>query len=311
MKSLDYYEIRIFDICRGLNDLKANKVTIYNLHKTDAYTYQFLASPYCRNRIKKVFVNPKIIKKVGLFHVFENFFKFKTTLIALVFSIALFFLYSNRIWKIEIFGNAKQLYPMIQETLKKNHIQVGMSKMNDDALLVIEEKMLYELKDKVEWLELRKHGSTITAKFLIKRTLNPPILLNNSLYATKDGVICAFDIKNGEKMVKINDYVKKGDLLVRDVVTTDQNQDVYVGTYGAVYAYTWYIVDLTYTMKEAEIYDEVSIFTKLLIQARSDISKNFDKNESIHKENVLKFIKEGRMIHMRVHFTCIENITKE
>ena len=43
-------------------------------------------------------------------------------------------------------------------------------------------------------------------------------------------------------MVKVNDYVKKGDLLVKDVVTTDQNEDVYVGTYGSVYAYTWYTV---------------------------------------------------------------------
>ena len=47
------------------------------------------------------------------------------------------------------------------------------------------------------------------------------------------------------------------------------------------------------------------------MQARIDISKNFDKKESIQKENVLIFKKEGKMISMRVHFTCIEDITKE
>lgn len=311
MKSLDLYEVVVFNICNTINQLKANQVSIYKLTKIDSYTYQFLASPYCRNRIKKVFINPKIIKSVGLFHIFENFFKFKTTLISLIFSIVLFFLYSNRIWKINISGNARQLYPLIEENLKKNQIKIGMSKISNESLLIIEEKILYDLKDKIEWLELRNNGSAITAKFLIKRESNPPVLLNNSLYATKDGVIYAFDIKNGEKVVKINDYVKKGDLLVRDVVTTDKNEDVYVGTYGAVYAYTWYIVDLNYSLKENEPYDEVEIFSKLLMQARIDISKNFDKKESIQKENVLIFKKEGKMISMRVHFTCIEDITKE
>ena len=186
-----------------------------------------------------------------------------------------------------------------------------MGKINSESLLLVEEKILYDLKDQIEWLEMRVNGSTLTVKFLKKRVSNPPILLNQSLYATKDGVIHSFDIKNGEKMVKVNDYVKKGDLLVKDVVTTDQNEDVYVGTYGSVYAYTWYTVDATYTLKDNEAYDEVDVFSTLLIESRAEVGKEITENESIEKENVIQFKKEGKIITMKVHFTCIEDITKE
>ena len=311
LKSLDQYEVNVFDISSCINQLKEEKVVIYRLTKKDTYTYTFCASPYARNRIKKVFGNPKLIKKVGLFHLFENLITYKTTAIALIFSIVLFFLYSNRIWKINISGDTKQLYPLIQETLSKNKIKKGMSKIKENNLLLLEEKMMFDLKEEIEWLEIRSNGSTLTVKFLKKRTSNPPILLNNSLYATKDGVIHSFDIKNGEKMVKINDFVKKGDLLVKDVVTTDQNEDIYVGTYGSVYAYTWYTVDATYTLKDNETYDEVEVFTKLLIESRAIVGKEIVEKESIYKENVIQFKKEGKIITMKVHFTCIEDITKE
>ena len=95
------------------------------------------------------------------------------------------------------------------------------------------------------------------------------------------------------------------------MVTTDQNEDVYVGTYGSVYAYTWYTVDATYTLKDNEAYDEVDVFSTLLIESRAEVGKEITENESIEKENVIQFKKEGKIITMKVHFTCIEDITKE
>lgn len=311
LKSFDKYEVRVYEITPYLNQLKKEGVTLYSLSKKEEYVYNFCASPYCRNRIKKVFGEPKIIKKTGIFSVFENFIRYKTTLLSLIFAIVLFFLFSSRIWKINISGDYKNLYPIIEQTLKKNNIKTGINKLSQEELLLIEDKIMFDLNDKIEWLEIRINGSTLNVKFLKKRVSNPPILLNNSLYATKDGVIYAFDIKNGEKVVKINDYVKKGDLLVKDVVTTDYNEDIYVGTYGSVYAYTWYNVDLTYTLKTNEEYNEVDVFSTLLMQARSKVLQEIQENESINKENVIQFKKTGKIIEMRVHFTCIEDITKE
>ena len=126
---------------------------------------------------------------------------------------------SNKIWKIEISGDSTSLYPLIEETLKQNKITKGISKIDSKNLLMLEEKMLYQLKDEIEWIELRNSGSVLKVKFLKRRTSMEPEQLKGNLYATKNGVILSFDIKSGEKVVKINDYVKKGDLLVKDIVT--------------------------------------------------------------------------------------------
>lgn len=309
-KSLIKYQVKIFDIATALDKLKEEKIKIYNLTKIDEFSYTFLVSPFCKNRLKKVFLDPKVVNEVGLIHIFENFFRYKTTLIALILAIILFFLMSNKIWKIEISGDSTSLYPLIEETLKQNKITKGISKIDSKNLLMLEEKMLYQLKDEIEWIELRNSGSVLKVKFLKRRTSMELEQLKGNLYATKNGVILSFDIKSGEKVVKINDYVKKGDLLVKDIVTTDQNEDIYVGTLGSVYAYTWYIVD-SYINIDADNYDETQVFLNLLFRAKEEVSKNLTENEYIYKESVLLFEKNGKIVTMKVHFTCVEDITKE
>ena len=99
-------------------------------------------------------------------------------------------------------------------------------------------------------------------------------------------------------------------MLVKDIVTTDQNEDIYVGTLGSVYAYTWYIVD-SYINIDADNYDETQVFLNLLFRAKEEVSKNLTENEYIYKESVLLFEKNGKIVTMKVHFTCVEDITKE
>ena len=103
-------------------------------------------------------------------------------------------------------------------------------------------------------------------------------------------------------------FNKKDDLLVKDVVTTDYNQDVYVGTFGSVYAYTWYYV--TINEKVNNITNE-TIFANTMMNIKNEICKNFSDNEYIYEENVLKFKIENNILNMKVHFTCVEDIAKE
>lgn len=309
--SLIQYEVAIFDLQKALKRLQESKVVIYHLRKIAEFQYTFYASPYTKHRILQIFPSAKIKKEVGLYHTLISLIHHKTTLIALVASIVLFFLFAGKIWKVEVSGDSSQLYPVVYEKLKQNKIQKGMNKIENGKLLLLEEKLLYELNDKIEWLEIRNQGSTLTVKFLKRRMSQEPEKLKGNLYATKDGIIHSFHIKNGEKVVKVNDYVRKGDLLVKDIVTTDQNEDIYIGTLGCVYAYTWYNVDTYITLSDDTAYDETQIFVNLLFKAKELVSKNLSENESIEKESVLLFKKNGKIVSMKVHFTCIEDITKE
>jgi hypothetical protein len=111
-----------------------------------------------------------------------------------------------------------------------------------------------------------------------------------------------------EIYVDYNSTVKKGDLLVKDIVTTDYNNEVYVGTFGSVYAYTWYYVTINEKISD---YNNESVFANCLLAIKEEISKNFTDNEYIYEENVLKFNIDKNILNMKVHFTCVEDIAKE
>ena len=122
-------------------------------------------------------------------------------------------------------------------------------------------------------------------------------------------MIKSFDLLSGEKVVDINDYVKKDDLLVKDILTTDYNEEVYIGTYGSVYAYTWYYVTL-----ESKVSSNIShadLFANSMLMAKNQISKDFNDNEYIYEENVLQFNVKDNNMFLKIHFTCVEDIAKE
>ena len=122
-------------------------------------------------------------------------------------------------------------------------------------------------------------------------------------------MIKSFDLLSGNRVVDINDYVKKGDLLVKDVLTTDYNEEVYIGTYGSVYAYTWYYSTISYPINEFD--SNETILANALLEAKHQICLNFSNSEYIYQENVLQFIKQDNNVFIKIHFTCVEDIAKE
>ena len=62
-----------------------------------------------------------------------------------------------------------------------------------------------------------------------------------------------------EGINELNDYVKEGDLLVKDVILTDYNEEIYIGTKGSVYAYTWYYITIEHKIYEYESKETIEI----------------------------------------------------
>ena len=126
------------------------------------------------------------------------------------------------------------------------------------------------------------------------------------MYATKDGLVRSFSVQSGVKQVKENDYVRKGDLLVSDVVETSDGNLINVGTLGSVFANTFYIIDVKI---EHDCEDEAVVFSKMLDKAKLKISGQLSKEEKIEIERVLNYSindKEGRM---KVYYMLLEDIT--
>ena len=235
--------------------------------------------------------------------------KYKTTIIALIISVCFYASLSNKIWKINVYGDTELLNSFIIEQLNENNIYVGSSKISSEKLSEIQNNILYKNYDLIEYLSLKQDGCIIEANFKKKRETSDKNELKGNLYASKDGVIKSFDLLSGEKVVKVNDYVKKGDLLVKDVLTTDYNEQVYIGTFGSVYAYTWYYITIEHKVYDYE--SKETILANTLLEMKKTISLNFSDLEYIYEENVLQFNIDNNILKMKVHFTCVEDIAKE
>lgn len=303
------YEIKVFDIASTLNLLKDNQVKIINLTKVDQYTFRFNASIYKDKLIKQLIPNIKIINKVGLINNMFSLLKYKTTIIAMILSIASYFLLSNRIWVINISGDSTLLIDFVEEKLIEQGIKVGCKKIDVNTLSEIQNNILYSNFDIIEYLSIKSNGSLIDVSFKKKRQETDKTKFKGNLYASRDGMIKSFDLLSGERVVDINQYVKKGDLLVKDVLTTDYNEEVYIGTYGSVYAYTWYYSIISYPINEFD--RDETILANALLEAKHQICLNFSNSEYIYQENVLQFIKQDNNVFIKIHFTCVEDIAKE
>ena len=302
-------EIVIFDGSYLLNTLKDNNINIYNLRKIDSYTYRFYCSVFSIKKIKSIFSSCKIIKYVGLLSSIFSLLKYKTLIVAIIISSFFYISLSSRTWIINISGDNDLLNEVIKSNLKDNNIYIGSKNKTVDEISYIQNKILFENNNLIEYLSIEKQGSCINVSFKKKREETKPNELKKSLYASKDGLIKSFDLLTGEKVVDVNDYVKKGDLLVKDVITTDYNQDIYIGTFGSVYAYTWYYVSLQSIVNIP--YNKEEILANCLLLSKSKIIDDFTDNEYIYEENVLQFNIENNKVYFKVHFTCVEDIAKE
>jgi hypothetical protein len=125
-----------------------------------------------------------------------------------------------------------------------------------------------------------------------------------SLYASKDGVIRRFSISSGVKNVGVYDFVKKGDLLVSDILVNTNNESILIGSVGKVFASTFYYVEVS----SNAILDDASKQALLLDRARSEVSKNINsEDEYIESENVL--INDLNNGYMKVYYVLYEDIT--
>lgn len=309
IKAVYQYKVKNYDISSALNKIKENKIKIYKLKKISDYEYTFYSSKYKLSKIQEIFISVEVVKQTGYASIVLSLLKYKTTIICLIVSMFFYISLSNRIWIIKISGDSDSLIPFIQEELKNNNISVGTKKLKINDISNIQNKILYSNYDVIEYLSISNNGCSINVSFKKKRKETNIDPLKGNLFAKRDGMIKSFDLLSGEKVVNINDYVKEGDLLVKDVILTDYNEEIYIGTKGSVYAYTWYYITIDTPLNTNM--NDADLFSNLLLLSKEQICKNFNDNEYIYSENVLQFKKDSNNVYMKIHFTCVEDIVKE
>lgn len=298
----------IIEICTYSSEnlikvLKKNKIYVHRIEHIDQFIFHIKIHPRGIKKVLKVYPNAKIIYQNGLFFIINNLLKKKITIIAMVVALVFFTYLNTLIYNINIYGSNTRITNSISLILKKNNISRFKTKPSLNKLEQIKEVILLENAE-VENIDCSIVGSTVILKYFLKEKETVLDNENGKYYAKKDGIISYVDVVKGNCLFKHNDYVKKGELIIDDYLHLN-DKDIYIGARGKVYAYTWSLVEIKIATKKV---DEAEVFSKLLTEARYQVSRNFTDKEYIENENVLAFVHNQEYSYLKIHFTLLENI---
>lgn len=289
------YEVKITgkDIKRFIKKLYRNKVFIEQLNIYDKYAYLKLDKENYE-KIKKI----KTIYKIELVRMYGvikiiNLIKIHSFLI-LSFIIGLFYLIflSNIIFKVEVVHTDKNIRKLLYKELETYNIKKYRFVKTYEEKEIIKAKILEQYKEKLEWIEINRIGTKYEIRVEerimneIEKESSP-----NHLVAKKDGIIKKITSSKGEIIKKIDDYVKKGDVLISGFITKSETIKNKVSAKGKVYAEVWYktSINMPFYYKEEKEKNNKKKTLKIRFINKDFYFFNFNKYNTYKEDKIISF----------------------
>ena len=274
--------------------IKDNHCSIYNLEIKNEITFY---SKYKNHYL--LISNEKIkymysIKYIGMI---IRFFKIEK-IISFICSILLLILLSHTIFDIQIIGDNQSINQYLNDLLNVKQLPYLIF----DSKEIVER--LKEANHKLNWVEVIQKGSVLKINYLPRLVIDENSYHSVDLIASKDCVIAGFDIIKGNKVVKINQNVKKGDLLVSHILLNSKLEEKTSDVIGQVYGYTFKKIEVIEKKNNLPISLQYYI---CLLKSRMQIE--LDESEMIIKEISLQFDDKSDTIRMLNFYVLYEMIS--
>lgn len=219
-------DIQIWDIQPLDHNRVLVSISISDLRKAKA----ILKENKLKIRIKEKKGTPFLLKKM---------WKRNGFILGMAGFIFVLFLLSNMIWNINVTG----ANPKTEYELRKAAVEIGVTKGKFIFLLpnVREiQRQLTEKMDNVTWIGVTQHGTSYRLEVVEKEIPEAkPITGPRHLVATKEAVIHSVFVEKGQPIVGVNDYVKKGSLLVSGLIGKEKKPQL-ISAKGKIWGEVWY-----------------------------------------------------------------------
>ncbi len=226
-----------------LNRCSEKGIMLWNIKKIDEYTCQAnikledvsLLKETRRNTDYKISFD----KRMGLPFWLSSLLKKKPLIIGFLLGCMAVFLLSNMVWRIQIDGVTPEIEHKIQKNLDQYGVELGAWKFNIDTPGMMQQKLLTDIPELL-WIGITENGTTYHLQGIEKTIVEE----NNEtgaqhLIANKKGVITDMFVEEGVPLVKVNDFVEKGDMLVSGLIGQEDEEEA-VRAKGTIIAETWY-----------------------------------------------------------------------
>ena len=196
-------------------------------------------------KIKGYYGKLKILKFIK-----KNIFIFSFLILGIIIILIL----SNIIFNVEVVHSNSSLIKEIKEELNYYGIKKYSFVKSYDEIEEIENKILENNKDKIEWLEIIREGTKYVVRVeerIINKKNDDGKIYN--IVASKNAIIKNIYAESGEKVRNINTYVKKGDIVISSDITKPNNEKVIDSASGKVLGEVWYNVNIDYPYHYHEV----------------------------------------------------------
>ncbi len=280
---------------RFLSKLLKLKINIADIkYEKDKILLKVSYEDYKNIKQIKTIYTIKIIKTSGKKKLLEQVIKYKIPLLTFIISVFFLLIISNFILFINIDTENKNIKKIIKENLQENNVTLYSKKKSYTKLKEITQNIKNNNLDNIEWIEIDQKGVVLTVK-VIERISNNTNTNNNykDIVASKNGYIKKIYSRKGEVLKNIDDYVKKGDIIISGNIFRNDKVVDRVKANGKVYAEVWYIVKLNDKLIHQEIAPKEVGKQKLILKVNkkeitfltipkkviTENKKNFFKND--------------------------------
>ena len=239
----------------------------------------------------------KITKYYGKLNILRLLKKNIYIISFLILGLVIISILSNMIFSIDVIHSNSKIVKLLEEELNSHGIRKYSFVKDYNQIELIEEQILEDNKDTLEWLEIIRDGT----KYIIRveeRIINSDIddSKNYDIVASKNAVIKYITAEKGEKVKEVNTYVKEGETIISSNITMPNNEKIQSTARGKVVGETWYTVDTEYPYYYNEVLytgnkKKVLVFNfinKRISLFDFDKYKSFDKNINyIFQNNII------------------------
>ena len=263
----------------------------------------------------------KIIKYYGKRFIINYINTNKYMLASLFISFLVLYLLTNTIFKININTNDEKLYNLINNSLKENNISIYKRKKSFKELKKIKDKILKNNEDSLEWIEIKEKGCIYNVE-LTARVKNKENNSDNNpkdIVASKDGLIKYITSSSGVKLKDVNDYVKKGEVLISgNIIKGEDTLITQVRAKGKVYAEVWYTVNITIPFNYVEYVETGKVINHYYLDIagkKFTLIRQYDSNFTMNTKDLVlekpylffKLYKETKREYKYKEFNINEN----
>lgn len=296
-----------------LSKLLKLKINIANIkYEKDKIILKVSYEDYKKIKQIKTIYTINIIKTSGKKKLLEQVTKYKIPLLTFIISVFFLLIISNFILFINIDTENKNIKKIIKENLQENNVTLYSKKQSYTKLKKITQNIKNNNLDNIEWIEIEQKGVVLTVK-VIERLSNNTNTNNNykDIVASKNGYIKKIYSRKGEVLKNIDDYVKKGDIIISGNIFRNDKVVDRVKANGKVYAEVWYIVKLNDKLNHQEITPKTVGKQKLIIKVEDKEITFLTVPKKVVTENKKTFFKNDTFsLYLKQEKTYKKEITK-